>query len=236
MHTSWQDSEDSCALACSLLPSCDGFIFHYQGEEARVPGGGGEGGDGGGERVGEGGGNQGHEDMVKNMCRLYRNTALKESKEAETYFSLDRHRTRPTSALACLVTSQEAAVSHDPAVPPTEEKPQLGLLRAFAMSAQEETASSKRAKPEESSRSGLCIERGSPYGGFSMPDVDRKEGLEECQALCQLLNSCLFFDFDSGSKRCKLRFGIGDKNNVSRGQVFGPEVCPGPEGSYNWLV
>ena len=56
--------------------------------------------------------------------------------------------------------------------------------------------------------------------------------VEDCQALCQTLDSCLFFNYYEGIKECELKYGVGTKvTDPSRlrgtKQLFGPKNCPG---------
>ena len=58
--------------------------------------------------------------------------------------------------------------------------------------------------------------------GFPLKNVERTNAypglnVNECQYLCEITQNCLYFVYNSVSKRCYLKYGLADE-----GGVFGP--------------
>ena len=79
--------------------------------------------------------------------------------------------------------------------------------------------------------SSSCPGKSYYYSGFSIQNnKDKNEykrvSLEECQLLCQKTQGCIFFNFDSATDSCWLKWGLGIYIEGSSTDIFGPKNCP----------
>jgi hypothetical protein len=83
-----------------------------------------------------------------------------------------------------------------------------------------------------------CLQEGTAYSGFTLSNTAGNyyyygvTSSEECQALCQLVTGCNFFNYAAWNKGCTLNYGVGEKVTEGTGNdVFGPKQCRNSAGS-----
>ena len=90
----------------------------------------------------------------------------------------------------------------------------------------------------------LCVECSDPcgsksnfsYTGFPVNNTEAgskkysKVSSEDCQTLCQQVEGCKFFNYNTVEEECELVYGVGGKKATYPVEVlFGQKFCPGKQ-------
>ena len=73
------------------------------------------------------------------------------------------------------------------------------------------------------------------YAGFPVNNTEAgskkysKVSSEDCQTLCQQVEGCKFFNYNTVEEECELVYGVGGKKEVPHEVLFGPKFCPGKQ-------